>query len=111
MGWDRTTVQLEPFTSNEPELHQYQYVRIPLQIWTPLVTYDSKKKNKDAQRVDGPLGSYNTVTIHQNSSRERIVSIEVLLSQINAIITRPQTCRLDDALKRSVRRTALAVSQ
>ena len=47
MGWDRTTVQLEPFTSNEPELHQYQYVRIPLQIWTPLVTHDSIKMRRE----------------------------------------------------------------
>jgi len=31
------------------------------------------------------------------------------LSQINAVITRPQTCRLDDPLRKSVRRAALAV--
>lgn len=69
----------------------------------------------NAQTVHGPLGSYNNSAlyleqhIHQTPREERNLSIDVLLSQINAIVTRPQTCLLDDRLKESVLRTALAI--
>jgi len=72
--------------------------------------------NISAEIVVGDVGSHNNVTyserhVYQTGRGEQPVSINVLLSQINAIMTRPQTCRLDDNLKTSTRRTVLAIPE
>ena len=46
---------------NEPELQQYPYVQIPLQIWTPLVTYDSMKMPRQWKVPLGVTTSLHTV--------------------------------------------------
>ena len=136
-GWIEPPFKFEPLPRAMNLYHEQWTSTISVcsnSCTTSLDTARDLWLNEDAQTVDGHLGSYNTITyckpnaslffswhefsrhisaeqhIHQTSSNEGDVSMEVLLSQINAVITRPRTCRLDDPLKKSARRTALAVS-
>jgi hypothetical protein len=87
-GWNRTTVQVDPLTSDEPELQQYQYVRIHLQIQTLFRTYDSVQIRREWKVPLGATTPLHTVNHTFFSASDLDINQAVMLQPNNIFIKR-----------------------